>query len=86
MQISKNLYKYNLFLVDLKFGLEDIGNKIVKNIKEKMRVADVLFYSSSIEEINTAKTSGEYEGVYFAKRRETHPREILEYETTQGEH
>ena len=76
---EKSLFKYSLFLVDLKFGFENTGDKIVSAIKEKMRVADVLFYSSSIQEIDEAKTKGIYEGVYFAKRRETHPREILDY-------
>lgn len=66
----------DLFLVDLKFGKEDKGPEFIKKIREN-HLTDILFYSSDSKAIQANRTSGEYQGVFFAIRDEN-KKEILE--------
>lgn len=66
---NEPLDNVDLFLVDLKFGKEDKGPEFIKKIR-KNYLTDILFYSSDSAAIQTNRTSGEYEGVYFAIRDE----------------
>lgn len=66
----------DLFLVDLKFGKEDKGPEFIKKIREN-HLTDILFYSSDSKAIQTNRTSGEYQGVFFAIRDEN-KKEILD--------
>ena len=59
----------DLFLVDLKFGKVDRGPEFIKKIREN-HLTDILFYSSDSKAIQSNKTSGEYQGVFFAIRDE----------------
>lgn len=59
----------DLFLVDLKFGKEDKGPEFIKKIREN-HLTDILFYSSDSKAIQKNRTSGEYQGVFFAIRDE----------------
>ena len=59
----------DLFLVDLKFGKEDKGPEFIRKIREK-HLTDILFYSSDSQAIQNNRTSGEYQGVFFAIRDE----------------
>ena len=59
----------DLFLVDLKFGKEDRGPEFIKKIREN-QLTDILFYSSDSESIESYRTSGEFQGVFFAIRDE----------------
>ena len=66
----------DLFLVDLKFGKEDKGPEFIKKIREN-HLTDILFYSSDSKAIQSNRTSGEYQGVFFAVRDEN-KKEILD--------
>lgn len=66
----------DLFLVDLKFGKEDKGPAFIKKIRENY-LTDILFYSSDSKSIQSKRTSGEYQGVFFAIRDEN-KKEILD--------
>jgi len=59
----------DLFLVDLKFGKVDKGTEFIKKIREN-HLTDILFYSSDSKAIQSKRTSGEYQGVFFAIRAE----------------
>lgn len=59
----------DLFLVDLKFGKEDKGPEFIRKIRENY-LTDILFYSSDSKAIQKNRTSGEYQGVFFAIRDE----------------
>lgn len=59
----------DLFLVDLKFGKEDMGPEFIKKIRENY-LTDILFYSSDAMAIQNKRTSGEFQGVFFAIRDE----------------
>jgi len=59
----------DLFLVDLKFGKVDKGTEFIKKIREN-HLTDILFYSSDSKAIQSKRTSGEYQGVFFAIRDE----------------
>lgn len=59
----------DLFLVDLKFGKVDKGPEFIKKIREN-HLTDILFYSSDSKAIQSKRTSGEYQGVFFAIRDE----------------
>lgn len=63
------LYDVDLFLVDLKFGAVDKGPEFIRKIREN-HLTDILFYSSDSSAIQTNRTSGEYQGVFFAIRDE----------------
>lgn len=63
------LYDVDLFLVDLKFGAVDKGPEFIKKIREN-HLTDILFYSSDSSAIQSNRTSGEYQGVFFAIRDE----------------
>ena len=73
---DNSLNDVDLFLVDLKFGKEDKGPEFIKKIREKY-LTDILFYSSDSKSIQKYRTSGEYQGVFFAIRDEN-KKEILE--------
>ncbi len=66
---SNPLTDVDLFLVDLKFGNEDKGPEFIKRIREN-HLTDILFYSSDTKAIQRYRTSGEYQGVFFAIRDE----------------
>lgn len=66
---GKELKDVDLFLVDLKFGKEDLGPAFIKKIRENY-LTDILFYSSDAKAIQNNKKSGEYQGVFFATRDE----------------
>jgi len=59
----------DLFLVDLKFGSQDKGPEFINKIREN-HLTDILFYSSDSRAIQKYRSSGEYQGVYFAIRDE----------------
>lgn len=59
----------DLFLVDLKFGAVDRGPEFIRKIR-KNYLTDILFYSSDSGAIQANRTSGEYQGVFFAIRDE----------------
>lgn len=59
----------DLFLVDLKFGKVDKGPEFIQKIREN-HLTDILFYSSDSKAIQSNRTSGEYQGVFFAVRDE----------------
>lgn len=66
---DNNITDVDLFLVDLKFGKEDKGPEFIKKIREN-QLTDILFYSSDSTSINSYRTSGEFQGVFFAIRDE----------------
>lgn len=59
----------DLFLVDLKFGKEDKGPDFIRKIREN-QLTDILFYSSDSTSIESYRTSGNFQGVFFAVRDE----------------
>ena len=63
------LHDVDLFLVDLKFGSQDKGPEFINKIREN-HLTDILFYSSDSKSIQKYRSSGEYQGVYFAIRDE----------------
>lgn len=63
------LHDVDLFLVDLKFGSQDKGPEFINKIRENY-LTDILFYSSDSKSIQKYRSSGEYQGVYFAIRDE----------------
>ena len=67
--VENDISDVDLFLVDLKFGKEDRGQKFIKKIRENY-FTDILFYSSDAKAINTKRESGGYQGVFFAVRDE----------------
>ncbi len=66
---DNDLSDVDLFLVDLKFGKEDKGQEFISKIRENY-FTDILFYSSDAKAINAKKSSGGYQGVFFAVRDE----------------
>lgn len=59
----------DLFLVDLKFGKEDRGPEFIRRIREN-HLTDILFYSSDAIAIRGNRSSGEFQGVFYAVRDE----------------
>lgn len=59
----------DLFLVDLKFGSEDLGPQFIQKIRENY-YTDILFYSNDSKKIRECRQSGDYQGVFFAIRDE----------------
>ena len=63
------LDKPNLFLVDLKFGQVDKGQKFIKKIRDNY-LTDVLFYSSDHDAIDKYRREIGSQGIFFAERDE----------------
>ncbi len=64
-----SLHDVDLFLVDLKFGKQDLGPKFIEKIREN-HLTDILFYSSDSGAIQARRASGAFEGVFYAIRDE----------------
>lgn len=63
------LSNVDLFLIDLKFGSENLGPQFIKKIRENY-YTDILFYSNDAKKIRECHQSGDYQGVFFAIRDE----------------
>lgn len=67
-----NLYDLDipdLFMVDLKFGIEDKGQKFIEKIR-KDYFTDILFYSSDHEAIERYRKNADMQGIFFAEKDE----------------
>lgn len=64
-----DLDKPDLFMIDLKFGSEDKGQKFIEKIRDNY-FTDILFYSSDHEAIESYRKNAEMQGIFFAEKDE----------------
>ncbi|MDE6965573.1 MAG: hypothetical protein K2O94_01195 [Clostridiales bacterium] len=64
-----DLDKPDLFMIDLKFGIEDKGQKFIEKIRDNY-FTDILFYSSDHEAIESYRKNAEMQGIFFAEKDE----------------
>ncbi len=64
-----DLDKPDLFMVDLKFGIEDKGQKFIEKIRDNY-FTDILFYSSDHEAIENYRKNADMQGIFFAEKDE----------------
>ena len=65
-----NLYelgKPDLYMIDLKFGTEDKGQKFTEKIRDDY-VTDILFYSSDHNAIESYRKNLDMQGIFFAEK------------------
>lgn len=67
--IQYDLDKPDLFMIDLKFGIEDKGQKFIEKIRDKY-FTDILFYSSDHEAIENYRKNADMQGIFFAEKDE----------------
>lgn len=63
------LDKPDLFMIDLKFGIEDKGQKFIEKIRDNY-FTDILFYSSDHEAIERYRKNADMQGIFFAEKDE----------------
>ncbi len=61
--------KPDLFMIDLKFGNEDKGQKFIEKIRNRF-FTDILFYSSDHEAIESYRKNADMQGIFFAEKDE----------------
>lgn len=64
-----DLDKPDLFMIDLKFGSEDKGQKFIEKIRNNY-FTDILFYSSDHEAIENYRKNADMQGIFFAEKDE----------------
>lgn len=64
-----DLDKPDLFMIDLKFGIEDKGQKFIEKIRDNY-FTDILFYSSDHEAIENYRKNADMQGIFFAEKDE----------------
>lgn len=64
-----DLDKPDLFMIDLKFGIEDKGQKFIEKIRDNY-FTDILFYSSDHEAIESYRKNADMQGIFFAEKDE----------------
>lgn len=74
IQSESEFYQYDLdkpdlFMIDLKFGIEDKGQKFIEKIRDT-HFTDILFYSSDHEAIESYRKNADMQGIFFAEKDE----------------
>lgn len=74
IQSESEFYQYDLdkpdlFMIDLKFGIEDKGQKFIEKIRDNY-FTDILFYSSDHEAIERYRKNADMQGIFFAEKDE----------------
>lgn len=59
----------DLFMIDLKFGIENKGQKFIEKIRGNY-FTDILFYSSDHEAIEGYRKNADMQGIFFAEKDE----------------